>query len=617
MKRLVRLLSIGAAFALLGSSLLPSLAQETNPEAGQGGTVVAANLGDDPSTFNPVIGNDTASSDVYDWLYPDIIEADPKTLEDTPSVAGGLAESWEYDDSGTKLTVKLRQDLTWSDGTPITADDYLWAFNAVKTGQTSSPRTYVFYELDDGTVTDGSIFDAKKIDDYTIEFTMGVAVKDADGKFTGEIKPSCTALNDINDIAVAPSHVYGPKFDSDLSGMDSDPYFVGPTWGPFKDPYLEFGVQTSLLADTAYPDAVLGYVSPGEWIYRQVENTNVMYERFLAGDFSYITVAPNKQNEFRDLAAEKGYQVIEYPSNGYTYMGYNLADPQNPQPGRDENGNIVDQGQHPIFGDKLVRQAIAHGVDVLAMIGTRPEGDKPGTGILQGNGYPLAVHNHPGLSWVDPGLEPYAFDQAQAKELLAEAGWSDEDGDGFLECHGCKYAKEVDPSFEGQPLKFTLLTNAGNVNREATGETIKTQLAEIGIQVDFQAIEFGALVDAFVGQQYDAIIIGWNLGLPFDPDSSAFFGIGADIPGSGFNTSSYSNQEYEKLLEEGKSLPGCDRAARAEIYKKTLQMLYDDQPYLWLYATTTMIAAQPNVKNWDPLPYASTWNLDAWTVSDN
>jgi len=617
MKRLVRFLSIGAALTLLGSALLPVLAQDANPAAGQGGIVVAANLGDDPSTFNPVISSDTASSDVHDWMYPDIIGIDPKTLEDTPAVADGLAESWEYDETGTILTVHLRQDLTWSDGSPIVADDYLWAFNAVKSGQTTSPRTGVIYQLDDGTVTDGQIFEVTKVDDFTLEIKLGVAVKDEEGNWTGEIIPSCTALSDINDIAVVPNQIFTDKFSSDLSSMEADPYFVGPTFGPFKDPYLEFGVQTSLLADVAYPDAAMEHVNPSEWIYRTVVDANVMYERFLAGDFTYITVTPNKQNELRAMAEEAGYQIIEYPSNGYTFMGYNLADPQNPQPGFDENGQPIDQGIHPVFGDKLVRQAIAHGVDVVAMIGTRPEGDTPGTGILQGNGYPMAVHNHPGLSWVEPGLEPYAFDQDLAKQMLAEAGWTDEDGDGVVECHGCKYAAEVDASYEGTPMKFTLLTNAGNVNREATGETIKTQLAEVGIQVDFQAIDFGALVDAFVGQEYDAIIIGWNLGLPFDPDSSPFFGAGADVPGSGFNTSSYYNAEMQKLWDEGKSLAGCDREARAEIYKETLQMLYDDQPYLWLYATNTMVAAQPNVQNWDPLPYASTWNLDAWTVQDN
>jgi peptide/nickel transport system substrate-binding protein len=616
MKRLVRLLSIGAVFALLGSSLLPSFAQESNPAAGQGGTVVISNIGDDPKTFNPILSNDTSSNAVTTLLYPDIIGVDDRTLEDAPNSKNGLAESWEYDDTGTYLTVHLRKDMKWGDGTPVTADDYIWSFNAVRSGQTSSPRTYVFYQMEDGTVADGGVFDIKKIDDYTIEFHIGAAVKDEEGNWTGEVTPSCVALSDLNDIAVVPAHIFGPKFDSDLTAMDTDPYFVGTTAGNFKDPYLEFGVQVSLLADQSWPDAELGYVSPGEWIFRQVENSNVEYDRFLTGDFTYIPVSSNKQNEFRDIAEERGFQTIEYPGNGWTFMSYNLADPQNPQPGRDESGAHVDQGLHPIFTDVRVRQAIAHGVDVLAMIGTRPEGDTPGTGILQGNGYPVAVYNHPGLSWVDPGLEPYAFDQEKAGALLEEAGWTDEDGDGIRECHGCLYA-ESHPDFEGSPLKFSLLTNSGNVTREATGETVKTQLAEIGIQVDYQAIEFGALVDQFTAQTYDAIIIGWNLGLPFDPDgSSVLFGVGGDVPGSGFNTSSYYNEEYEKLLDEGKSLPGCDRAARTDIYKRTLEILYDEQPMLWLYATNTLYAAQPNVQSWDPLPYNVAWNLDAWTIGD-
>lgn len=613
MKRLVRFMSAAVALSLLGVVLLPSLAQDASM-AGQGGTVVEANIGDDPTTFNPIISSDTSSSAVHSLLYPAIIALDDRTLEETPGAEGGMAESWEYDETGTKLTIKLRQDLVWGDGTPVTADDYLWSFNAVKSGTTSSPRTYVFYQLDDGTVVGGSIFGAEKVDDFTLVVTLGTAVTDDAGAWTGEITPSCIALSDINDITPVPAHIFGPKFDADLTSMDADPYFVGPTWGPFKDPYLEFGVQVSLLADQSYPDAVGGFISPGEWIYRQVENSNVMYERFLAGDFTYIGVPSNKQNEFRPIAAERGFQVIEYPQNGYIYMGYNMADPLNPKNGRDENGQIQDQGQHPIFGDKMVRQALAHGVDVRSFIGERGTDGAAGTGILQGNGFEIATHNHPGLSWVDPGLEPYAFDQAKAVEMLNAAGWKDEDGDGILECRGCKYAAEVDPAFEGQQLKFTLNTNAGNVIREAIGESIKAQLAEIGVVVDFQAIEFGALLDRMDAQDYDAIIIGWSLGLPFNPDAANIFGAGADIVGSGFNAGSYYNADLEALWMQAASVPGCSREDRADLYAQAMRLLYDDQPYMWLYAGITMAAAQPNVKNWDPLNYNPAWNLTSWSI---
>ena len=634
MKRFSKYFLLGMIAVLLIALVVPVAAQAP----GEGGTIVRANLGDDPSTFNPIITSDTSSSTVSDWMYPDIIALDPITAQELPNTPGGLATAWEYDESGTVLTLHLREDAFWSDGEQITADDYLWAFNAVKSGQTSSSRTYVMYELDDGTLSDGVVHSITKLDDFTLEIHLGNVEKDDEGNPVLDedgnpvLIPNCIAIQDLNDIPVVPAHVYEAAFGSDYASMDEDPYFKPEgengiaTFGPFTDPFIEYGVQVSLLADTGYPDAEGGQVNPGEWLFQNVEDQTIMYERFLAGDFTWISVSADNQNALR---GDDRFQIIEYPANGYTWMGYNMADPSNPQPGRDTDGNIVDQGLHPIFGDVRVRQAIAYGIDVREMIGTRPEGDQPATGILEGNGYLIATHNHPGLSSTDDelaelGVEPYPFDQEKAAALLEEAGWVDTDDDGVRECQGCLYATEVDPSFEGSELQFELLTNAGNNLREATGETIRAQLAEIGITVDFQAIEFGTLVDELLGQSFDAIIIGWNLGLPFTPDMKWNFGVAADRPGAGFNTGSYYNQEFEDLLDLANSLPAaedgsyaaCDPDQRDLLYAEAQKIVWEEQPYAFLYAGNVMAAAQANVEGWDPLPYFANWNAEAWTVGD-
>jgi len=469
--------------------------------------------------------------------------------------------------------------------------------------------------LDDSTVTGGSIFSVEKVDDFTLTITLGSPELDDAGEWTGNVLPNCVALSDINDITPVPNKDFTERFGTDYASMDEDPYFVASTWGPFKNPYPEFGVQVSLEADQAYPDAQLDYISPANWIYRQVDNTDVEYTRFLAGDFTYIGVTANKQNEMRDNATFVD-RILEHPSNGYTYMGYNVADPSNPQPGLDENGNAIDQGLHPIFGDVKVRQALAHAVNVIEMIGTRPAEGQEATGILTGNGFPIATHNHPGLSWVDPELEPYAYDLELAGTMLDEAGWPDADGDGVRECQGCKYSVEVDPTYEGTKFEFELLTNSGNRIRESVGETIKTQFDEIGVTVNFQAIEFGTLIDELLGQTYDAIIIGWSLGLPFDPDARPFFGAGADIPGSGFNAGSFYNAELDSLYEQAVGVPGCAQEDRIELYREAMQIIYEEQPYLFLFANNVMSVAQPTVQGWDPLPYNAAWNQDAWVVGE-
>jgi peptide/nickel transport system substrate-binding protein len=210
--------------------------------------------------------------------------------------------------------------------------------------------------------------------------------------------------------------------------------------------------------------------------------------------------------------------------------------------------------------------------------------------------------------------------------LLEEAGWIDEDGNGVRECHGCLYATSVDASYEGTEMAFELLTNAGNRIREATGETIRLQLQAVGITVNFQAIEFGTLVDELVGQQFDAIIIGWNMGLPFAAGDSIrpLFFAGNDLPTAGFGFSSYQNQAMEDLVNEADSLPAaedgsyaaCDQTVRNEMYGEAMRMMYEDPSMLWLFAGNVMVAAQGSLENFDPLPYSPAWNIDAWTVGE-
>jgi len=637
MKKFTKFIWLGMALALLAAIVMPLAAQDTaaDPGAGNGGVVIQTNIGDDPSTYNPLLGSDSSSSAVYGLMYPTLIAVNSLTLVSEPNLPFGMATGWEYDETGTLVTITLRQDMFWSDGTPITANDYLWSANAVRSGLTSSPRTNAFYQLDNGTVVGGPIHEITVVDDYTLQIRLGNVVTDEAGEVVldengkPQLTPNCDAINDVSFAGIVPAHIFEAAFGTDYAAMDADPYFFPrsesgepATFGPFTDPFVEFGVQVSLLADQDFPDTQLGYVAPSEWIFQNVENTTVQYERFLAGDFTYISVSPNNQNDFR---THEGFQTLEYPENGYTYLAFNLADPNNPQPGVDADGNYIDQGMHPIFGDVNVRIALAHALDVLAMIGTRPEGDSPATGILEGNGYPSTTHNAD-FTPIDPGLSPREYNPELAMQMLEEAGWTDSDGNGVRECHGCLYATTVDAAYEGTDMAFELITNSSNLVRAAAGETIRLQLAEVGVQVNYQAIEFSTLITEFRAQQFDAVVLGWTgLYIPFTPGSEILniFGSGGDTPGGGFNGMSYQNQEMEALLRQADSLPAaedgsypaCDRAARDEMYNEALRMLYNNPPYVWLFSNNIMLAAQGTVENWDPVPFSPRENIDAWVVT--
>lgn len=636
MNRLFKLFMLGVAVALLIAIALPIAAQDelVEPAApGEGGTVVQVNIGSDPPNIHPLIGADTSSSAVWTLMYPSILTTDTE-FNLAANQPGGMAAGWEYDETGTILTVTLREDMFWSDGEQINADDYLWSIAATQSGVTNSPRSSIFWELSDGTANGGAIHEITKIDDFTIQFELGAVQFDEAGEIilaedgTPALIPDCDALGDINDVTPVPEHVFSEAFGEDYALLNDDPYFFpisgsGPaTFGPFTDPFIEFGVQVSLLADQTYSDTIaLDYVAPGEWLYQVVADQNVAYERFLAGDFTFLGVSANNQNAFRALADETGdFDYLEYPANGYTYVGLNLADPDNPSPAFDEEGNLLDQGLHPVFSDVNVRLAFAHGIDVDAMIGERPTDDSEATGILEGNGFRLATHDHPLFSQTsdlleEAGVTPREYDPELAMSLLEEAGWVDIDDDGIRECQGCLYSVEVDPSFEGSDLTFELITNAGNVLREAAGETIAVQLGEIGFNVDLQILEWGTVLDALFAQTHDAIIIGWSLGLPFQPSGlSELLGAGVDVPGGGFNYPSYVNEEFEAIFEQADSLAGCDPDERNALYAQAQQMVYEDAPYIFLYAANVMTATTSDLQNEDIIPYAERYNIDDWTL---
>src|SRR5690606_658911 len=208
----------------------------------------------------------------------------------------------------------------------------------------------------------------------------------------------------------------------------------------------------------------------------------------------------------------------------------------------------IDQGSHPIFGNVEVRRAIALGIDVESIIDAAGfgEGERMTSFIIP-------------ASWAYANdLPPIAYDPDAAAAALEAAGWVDADGDGVREATADNgYAEE------GTPLSFTLYTNEGNTRREAIGTLIQDQLSQIGVQVDFQTIDFNTLLDIMDAQTFDAIILGWRNGYPDDPDATQLFTPASDVVGAGSNFTSWNNEEFTALNNQAKSLPGCDPAERA------------------------------------------------------
>ena len=577
MNRLIRIVTMTIVMVVFTTILSPIMAQET----GSGGAIIEPNFGDDPKTFNPIIAQDGTSSDVIDRMFPNFIAVDADSVQYEGGAKGGLVSGWEISEDGKTYTFTLRDDLVWSDGVPITSADVVWYLDAATSGETSSPRQQLI----------DSIASYEAPDDHTliIEF----------------VEESCNSIAILNPVYPVPAHVYEDVFGDDFAGMEESDYNLNPlvTGGEsFVFSNFRPGEQTTLLANPDFPNAELGAVIPEGWVYKIVTDQVIQMEQFFAGDLTFVDSVPQANRDDVRARGDAGeFQIFETPAATIRFLSLNVADPTNPQDGLDEDGNVIDQGHHPILGDVRVRQALNYGINF----------DEVNEGAFFGTGIPVASHVRP-HDWSFPeGLEPFPFDPEKAMELLDEAGFTDEDGDGVRECNGCEYAEE------GTPLAFTAKTNAGNTSQEALYTILQDQWNELGFDVAVEFVEFNTLIDEFTAQTYDAIGVFWGLDTPANPDEiTDIFLPGADVVGSGFNTQSYNNPRLNEIIDTARTLPGCDVDELKDLYGEAYQILRDESPWIWISTSDVLLAAQTNVENWAPKPGGSRWNIDAWNASE-
>ena len=560
MNKTIRVLLLAAVLALfvVGAS------------AQTGGILIGTNFGGDPTNMNPLISNNTVELALNEFLFPSLFNYDPETR--APMKGGrndqdnGLALDWSISEDGLTYTFNLRDDVTWNDGTPVTAHDYTFTFDALASEATSSPRTDVLQ----------SVESVEAVDNATLVVTLSIA--------------SCRAIEELDDFGILPQHHIEPLLGGDFSEIDNLDYNKNPgvTSGVFNFGALVPDDFTSLVRnENHWMD-----VSPEGYIIRNVPDQIVGVEQFLAGEVNSVGTAGSasvpapRMQEFRDRAEAGEFQVYEYVDDGLTFVGFNLADRNNPANGADDDGNPIDQGKHPLFGDARVRQAIAQAVNYADII----------DGAAHGEAVQVNSFGTPALWGYDASIEPWEYNPEAALAQLAEAGFVDHDDDPgtpLVATEDALYAEA------GSEFAFELLTNSGNVVREAAGTVIQDQLGQIGIAVDFQTQEFGALVQFLLGQDFDAIMIGFT-NLDQDTDARSVFTPVGDLVGGGFNFVSYSNDRVTELYDQALALPGCDFAERQALYHEVSQILHDDLPWWWLFAPKSMYAEANSVENWTP-----------------
>jgi peptide/nickel transport system substrate-binding protein len=449
--------------------------------------------------------------------------------------------SWQTSKDHLMDKVVIRSDLIWSDGQPITANDVAFSYQAIMSS--AVPITAV------RTGTDKLKW-VEAYDDYTVVFFHKEAL--------------ATNVNNMS-FPIIPKHVYEKSLPDDPSmthsayhtKLEEDPVVGGSYTLTKRERSVQFVVERR----DGY------YMFKGKQVREKpylkqirtkvIEDQNTALLAQKAGDIEEMEL---RSEEWANKTDGDDFYKLNTKVKASEWTEFHFE------------WNL----KSPFFSDKRVRQAMSYAFDYHEFLHT----------ISHDVYQPCAGMFHPD-SWMFPksgGPKPYEQDLDKAEDLLDQAGWKDSDGDGIRD-------KEIDG--KRVPFKFTLYTYPTDSAMQAA-TLMKNCLEKIGITCYVKPTEFAVMIAKVEDKDFDAAFGGWGSGS--DPDSETnIWGTG-----EGRNYIGYSNPRVDELLDKGRH--EFDRDKRAAIYGEMLNLIWDDQPYTWLFVRNAFYAFNKSVRGYNFAP---------------
>ena len=435
-----------------------------------GGRVVTAFL-NDPKSFHPILTDDLESQIRNQMLHPGLVRINQ--LNQTPEPE--LARSWKVGENNLEWTFYLRRGLTWSDGMPFTAEDVLFTTQVVNGPEFPNAAR-------DALTIDGKVTTWQIVDRYTIKARLPGVLSSFLRKMDGRTMP------------ILARHKWEESFKSGkliqaLSVVVSPDDYA--TLGPFTLKEYKAGEYLRLKRNSRYwkidaEDRTLPYLN--EIVFLIIPDLNLLQLKIENGELdTFYSIRPQDVASMKDRG-NSGVRLFNLgPSYGYEGLFLNQNSGFNPVTRKP----YVDPKKLVWFRDAGFRKAISFAIDRESMVRI----------ALYGMGLPsYGPESESNTYWYNKNIIKYPYDLVKARSLLKESGFvlrDSADGNSILY------------DAEGNQVRFTLYTNAGNTIRNQQCLIIAGDLAKLGIKVDYSVLEFRALIDKIINTyDYDAILLG-------------------------------------------------------------------------------------------------------------
>ena len=506
-----------------------------------GGRLIQA-LSDDIPGLNTIITNEYSASVIASLCGSSLAERNWEKPEEFQPL---MAESWTISPDHLQYRIRLRRGIMWQDYTDpvtgeyvpareVTAGDFAFYIEVIRNPDVNcAPLRSYFQDIDSIEV----------VNDY--EFVV---------KWKKAFYGSMAITLGMSPLPRHYYHAYPGPFDGKKFNDDHlrNRFLIG--CGPYRLDSWERDKRIVLRRNPDYFGNRLGIGPSLEYIvFEIIKLPNTRFQALISGKIDMLGLLPEQWMNRTDIPEFTSGKIRKYkyllPS--FSYIGYNQ--------------------RNELFTDKRVRKALTMLVDRekikrdiyfdLADIAVSPF--------------------FPQSQYADPDLKPLPYDPEEARKLLAEAGWRDEDGDGILEKDGRKFV-------------FTMLQVSGHPIQQRILPLIKESMAAVGVDMKIQNVEWSVYIQRLDSRNYEACMLAWASGFDSDPYQIWH---SSQIEGEGSNHISYRNPELDRLIEELRVTFDMDR--RIEYSRKIARLLHDEQPYtflFWSYSLTALSGRYRNVR---------------------
>ncbi len=485
-----------------------------------------------PAKLTPILAEDTYGRRVGDYVYESLASFNPTSLE----LEGVLAEAWQYDTNGYWLRVKIRENVNFSDGVEITAEDLRYSFHDYINNpelETESLRSIL-----------DKIDKVEAISDKIVEFTFK--------------EPDAYNLQSALLLPVLPAHFYSKFTPAQINSATG--LLMGS--GPFKLDNLDIDNQWSpgkdvvLVRNEQYwgPKPALASMR-----FRTITEDIARLTEFRNGNASMILPS---SPQFVQVSREPGWEDRAYSlewvnmRSGYSFIGWQC-------------GLRSGTTQTP-FHDKRVRQAMTMILDRELIIND----------IYEGIGDVAVGPNNPPSPAANPDIEPWPYDPDRAKALLAEAGWTDRDNDGILE------------NERGDEFVFEFTRASGGQTIERFQKYLIDQCASVGIRCVPKIVDWSLYIQILKNRDFDAITLSWSASAP-ESDPKQIWHTDS-IQNQGHNFIQWDAGQ-DKHIDAIKATLGFDE--RMEHFHDFHELVHEEQPYTFVRVAPWLRFIDSDFKN--------------------